>query len=94
MILLVQQSYGQTQDAWVFFADKENVEESLADPITILTQDAIDRKLLQNTPIDERDVPVNEAYISQVKDATGITVYSKSKWMNCVYVIGLSLIHI
>ena len=88
MILLVQQSYGQTQDAWVFFADKENVEESLADPITILTQDAIDRKLLQNTPIDERDVPVNEAYISQVKDATGITVYSKSKWMNCVYVIG------
>ena len=87
-ILLIQQSYGQTQDAWVFFADKENVEESLANPITILTQEAIDRKLLQNTPIDERDVPVNEAYISQVKDATGITVYSKSKWMNCVYVIG------
>ena len=87
-ILLIQQSYGQTQDAWVFFADKENVEESLENPITILTQEAIDLKLLQNTPIDERDVPVNEAYISQVKDATGITVYSKSKWMNCVYVIG------
>ncbi len=87
-IFLVQQSFGQTQDAWVFFADKENVEESLADPITILTQEAIDRKVLQNTPIDERDVPVTEAYITQIKDATGITVYSKSKWMNCVYVKG------
>ena len=87
-ILLIQQSYGQTQDAWVFFADKENVEASLAIPITILTQEAIDRKQLHNTPIDVRDVPVNEAYISQIKDATGILVLSKSKWMNCVYVKG------
>ncbi len=87
-ILLIQQSYGQTQDAWVFFADKENVEASLANPITILTQEAIDRKQLHNTPIDVRDVPVNEAYISQIKDATGILVLSKSKWMNCVYVKG------
>jgi len=87
-ILFIQQSYGQTQDAWIFFADKENVTESLADPILILTQEAIDRKLLHNTPIDERDVPVNEDYITQIKDATGITVYSKSKWMNCVYVKG------
>jgi len=86
--LLIQQSYGQTQDAWVFFADKENVEASLANPITILTQEAIDRKQLHNTPIDVRDVPVNEAYISQIKDATGILVLSKSKWMNCVYVKG------
>jgi len=87
-ILFLQQSFGQTEDAWVFFADKENVEESLADPILIMTQDAIDRKILQGTPIDERDVPVNEAYITQIKDATGINVFAKSKWMNCVYVQG------
>ncbi len=88
VIMLVQQSYAQQEAAWVFFADKENVAASLADPILIMTQDAIDRKALQGTPIDERDVPVNENYITQVKNATGVTVLAKSKWMNCVHVIG------
>ena len=87
-ILSIQQGIAQSQDAWVFFADKENVEVSLADPILIMTQEAIDRKELHGTAIDERDVPVNENYITQIKNATGITVRSKSKWMNCVYVIG------
>ncbi|PKA83726.1 putative secreted protein (Por secretion system target) [Ulvibacter sp. MAR_2010_11] len=88
VILTLQQSYAQTQDALVFFADKEDVAASIANPITIMTQEAIDRKALHDTPIDERDVPVNENYITQVKNATGISVYAKSKWMNCVYVRG------
>ena len=87
-ILCIQQSFAQNQDAWVIFADKENVEASLADPILIMTQEAIDRKTLQGTPIDERDVPINENYVTQIKNASGITVLSKSKWMNCVYIIG------
>ena len=87
-ILCIQQAFAQSQDAWVFFADKENVEASLADPILILTQEAIDRKTLQGTPIDERDVPVNEDYVFQIKEASGITVKSKSKWFNCVHVLG------
>ena len=87
-ILWIQQGFAQSQDAWVFFADKENVEASLADPILIMTQEAIDRKTLQGTPIDERDVPINENYVTQIKNASGITVLSKSKWMNCVYIIG------
>ncbi|MDA9277111.1 S8 family peptidase [Flavobacteriaceae bacterium] len=80
-------AYSQ-QDALVFFEDKENVEAALENPISILTQKAIDRKLLHNTPIDSRDVPVNEAYITAVKNIFGITVFAKSKWMNCVYVRG------
>ncbi len=87
-IILVQQGYGQTEDAWVFFADKENVATSIANPITIMTQEAIDRKAMHGTVIDERDVPVNEDYITQIKAATGINVFAKSKWMNCVYVQG------
>lgn len=87
-ILCIQQGFAQSQDAWVFFADKENVEASLADPILIMTQEAIDRKTLQGTPIDERDVPVNENYITQIKNIYNMTVRSKSKWMNCIYVIG------
>jgi serine protease AprX len=76
------------QDALVFFADKEDVATSIANPISIMTQEAIDRKALHNTPIDERDVPVNEDYITQIKNSTGITVYAKSKWSNNVYVRG------
>src|SRR5690554_291554 len=75
-------------DALVFFADKQNVAASIANPITILSQAAIDRKMAQGIVIDERDVPVNETYKAAVANASGITVLSKSKWMNAVYVRG------
>lgn len=87
-LLITQLVFSQTQDAWVFFTDKDNVQQSINNPISILTQAAIDRKALHNVPIDERDVPVNENYITQIKNQPGITVYAKSKWMNCVYVRG------
>ncbi|WP_203257960.1 S8 family serine peptidase [Hyunsoonleella ulvae] len=76
------------EDAWVFFADKENVASSIANPTTILSQKAIDRKQKHGVLIDARDVPVNENYISQIKNATGITVLAKSKWFNAVHVRG------
>ena len=76
------------QDAWVYLADKENVEQSLSNPISILTQKAIDRKSTHNIVIDERDVPVNESYISQLKLQSVITVLAKSKWFNAVHVRG------
>src|SRR5690606_987997 len=76
------------QDAWVYLSDKQNVETSVANPITILTQKALDRKNKHGVLIDERDVPVNETYITQLKNATGITVLAKSKWFNAVHVRG------
>lgn len=76
------------QDAWVYLTDKENVSTSLQNPLTILTQRAIDRKNAHGIAIDQRDVPVNESYISQLKTQTGITVMAKSKWMNAVHVRG------
>ncbi|WP_299226543.1 S8 family serine peptidase [uncultured Psychroserpens sp.] len=76
------------QDAWVYLTDKENVSASIANPIAILTQNAINRKAAHNIMIDERDVPVNESYISQLKNQPGITVHAKSKWFNAVYVRG------
>lgn len=76
------------QDAWVYFADKDNVEPSIENPITILSQQAITRKNLHKIPVDSRDVPVNESYISLLKAAKGISVLAKSKWMNAVHVRG------
>ncbi|MBC3759439.1 S8 family serine peptidase [Hyunsoonleella sp. SJ7] len=76
------------EEAWVYLMDKENVAMSIANPITILTQKAIDRKNRHGVSIDARDVPVNESYITQLKNATGITVMAKSKWFNAVHVRG------
>jgi len=90
MLLLLQISITATaqQDAWIYLTDKPNVASSLASPISILTQKAIDRKQHHNIAIDERDVPVNEAYIADLKTQTGITVMAKSKWFNSVHVRG------
>ncbi len=88
IILISTFNYAQTQDALVFFADKEDVATSIANPITIMTQAAIDRKTAQGIVIDERDVPLNETYKAEVESATGISVLAKSKWLNAVYVRG------
>lgn len=87
-MLLFQYALFAQEHAWVYLTDKENVAASIANPISILTQNAIERKATYNIPIDERDVPVNENYILQLKSQTGITVMAKSKWFNAVYVIG------
>lgn len=76
------------EDAWVYFTDKENVSFHLNNPNTILSQQALNRKALHNIAIDERDVPVNENYITQVKAEEGIQVLAKSKWFNAVHVRG------
>ncbi|WP_225035524.1 S8 family serine peptidase [Winogradskyella sp. SM1960] len=76
------------EDAWISLTDKPNVAASIANPISILTQKAIDRKQNHSVAIDERDVPVNEIYISNLKSQTGITVLAKSKWFNAVHVRG------
>ncbi|AJR04040.1 S8 family serine peptidase [Siansivirga zeaxanthinifaciens] len=79
--------FGQ-EDAWVYFTDKENVAVSIANPASILSQKAINRKNAHGIAIDARDVPVNENYIAQLKLATGITIKAKSKWFNAVHVRG------
>lgn len=78
----------QIQDAWVYFNDKPGSEEALQDPASLLSQEALDRKALHNVTIDFRDVPVDESFIVLVKEAPGVTVLAKSKWLNCVYVQG------
>lgn len=81
-------AHSQVEDAWLYFKDKENVTYLLDNPGEILSQQALDRKERQGISIDERDVPVNENYISQVKQVAGISVLAKSKWFNAIHVIG------
>jgi subtilisin family serine protease len=88
-ILLIS-CWSQAQDfhAWIYFTDKPNAVSALANPSTILTQKALDRKARHNVAIDIRDVPLNQAYVNQVKNEPGISYKAQSKWFNCVHVVG------
>ncbi len=88
IVLLNFASFAQ-EDAIVYFKDKPNSAVFLANPLTMLTQRAIDRRTNQNIPIVLNDVPMHQPYYDQINAATGITLLAKSKWMNCVYVRGL-----
>ena len=74
------------EDAWVYFKDKPNSQSYFSNPLTMLSQRALDRRTTQNIPLDMKDVPIFQSYIDQISTANGITVKAKSKWLNCVHV--------
>ncbi len=88
LLLFLPPALVAQEHAWVFLSDKENISSSIANPITILSQKAIDRKNRHGIVIDSRDVPVNESYVTQIKNASGVVVLAKSKWFNAVHVTG------
>ncbi|MBK5214730.1 MAG: S8 family peptidase [Flavobacteriaceae bacterium] len=90
LIFISTFSFAQTEDALVYLEAKDPtvVATGLADPVTILTQAAIDRKNAQGIVIDDRDVPLNETQKATIEAAAGISVLAKSKWLNAVYVRG------
>lgn len=76
------------EDAWVYFKDKPNASTFLANPLTMLTQRALDRRDAQSIALDISDVPVYQPYIDQIIASTGITVMAKSKWLNSLHIRG------
>lgn len=80
--------FAQQEDAWLFFKDKPNAAAYIANPLTMLTQKAIDRRGKQNITIDETDVPIYQSYINNIKNSLGITVLGKSKWLNALHIQG------
>ncbi|MBP8793318.1 MAG: S8 family serine peptidase [Lutibacter sp.] len=81
----------QTEDAWIYFKDKPSKSTFLAAPLTMLSQRSLDRRTKYAIPVDEKDVPVETTYITQISEANGITVKAKSKWLNAVHVQGTQL---
>lgn len=66
---------------YVQFSDKNNTPFSLTNPSQYLSQRAIDRRASFAINLDSTDLPVNPSYLQQVGNL-GITIHSKSKWMN------------
>jgi serine protease AprX len=78
----------QTEEAIVYFKDKPNAAAFLANPSTLLSQRAIDRRTRMNIAINETDAPVETTYEDGIKAVAGITVKAKSRWLNAVHVSG------
>ncbi len=76
------------EDAWVYFNNKPNAPTFLNNPLTMLTQRALDRRTAQGIALNVNDAPIEQTYIDQITAATGITVKAKSKWLNCLHIRG------
>lgn len=76
------------EDAWIYFTDKPNASTYINNPMSILSQRALDRRQKQNIPVDTKDAPVEQTYYNFIQNASGITIMAKSKWLNAVHVRG------
>lgn len=76
------------EDAWVYFKDKPDAAFYLANPLEMLTQKALDRRAKQGIALDDKDVPIHQAYIDDVAALQGITVMARSKWLNALHIRG------
>ena len=88
LFLVVSSVMFSQEDAWVYFKDKPSAQTYLDNPLTMLTQRALDRRTNQNIPLNLTDVPLEVAYINQVKLNSGITVMAQSKWLNALHIRG------
>ena len=88
-LLFIANNYAQQTDAWVFFKDKPNAATYISNPLTMLSQRALDRRNNQSINLVENDVPVETTYVNQVANSSGITVKASSKWLNALHIQGL-----
>lgn len=86
-LLICTISFSQ-EDAWVYFNDKPDAQTFLNNPLSILSQRALDRRAAQGIPLDMMDAPIHQNYIDQVTAAPGISVMAKSKWLNALHIRG------
>ena len=65
--------------------DKANSPYSVSKPLEFLSQRSVTRRAKQNIAVVTRDLPVNPAYVTEIKK-TGAKVWFTSRWMNAVLV--------
>ncbi|WP_010521084.1 S8 family peptidase [Aquimarina agarivorans] len=87
-ILLGEIVAAQSELAWVFFNEKPDAESRINTPEKFLTLKAIERKRRHKIKVDDRDLPLEQEYITKIKNQSGITFLASSKWFNGIFVEG------
>ena len=75
----------QAQKYLVLLKDKTGTPFSTDKPEAFLSKRAVERRLKQRIAITQRDLPVNPAYVSQIRQ-TGAKIWFSSRWINGVLV--------
>lgn len=76
------------EEAWVYFNAKANEQYFYDNPLQMLSQRSLDRRLNQQIDLDFKDIPINHDFIAVISSVPGIKVMAKSKWLNAVHVRG------
>ncbi len=82
---LQAQASTENQKRLIYFTDKANTPYSLQQPQAYLSAKAVERRQRQGIPLKPRDLPVNPAYITGLKDK-GAQVWYSSRWFNAAVV--------
>ena len=77
--------FSQTELVFVYFKDKPNASSFLTNPLSELTQKALDRRTNPGIAITAQDAPIEPTYIQNIQNL-GFSVNDKSKWFNGVAV--------
>ena len=88
LVFLVATGAFAQEDACVYFKDKPSSSYYLNAPLEMLSQRALDRRTNQSIVLDSKDVPIESAYVNQIKAAVGIEVKAQSKWLNALHIRG------
>jgi serine protease AprX len=88
-LFLISSFVGFSQeDAWVYFKDKPDLAVFFSNPLSELSQRALDRRTAQGIALDVKDAPISQTYINDITNSAGITIKAKSKWLNCLHIRG------
>ena len=59
LFLFVANGVFAQEDAWIYLTDKPNAEYYFQNPLEMLSQRALDRRMVQNISLDLLDVPIS-----------------------------------
>ncbi len=83
-ITIPSQLYTNTCYFWVFFKPKP--EQFLDTTHPSLSPFTIHKRLQLNLPVDEKDYPVPDNYLNQLKKLPAIKVIGTSRWLNAAFI--------
>jgi len=72
---------------WVRFTDKDDSPFSLSHPEAFLSPKCVERRIRLGLGFDERDIPVNQAYIDEVLSLGPGILHHRSKWFNAITIL-------
>ncbi|RYY15325.1 MAG: hypothetical protein EOO36_12895, partial [Cytophagaceae bacterium] len=71
----------------IYFRDKTASPYTITQPQQFLSARSIQRRTKQGIAIKPRDLPVNPAYVAQLRAVAGVQVWYTSRWLNAAVVV-------